>query len=149
VLQKLHSLWLDQKQPLLAASSTIGTVAAVYYRWRSPVAIASSVVLIAHEYGHYFAAKDAGADVMLPFFIPIGAFTIGFTSIKNLKKDKDIVAAAGPIVGTIVALIISGVVLIFFHHLGVWKFIALAAMEIVNGVLLTDGMRYRQARREL
>lgn len=148
MLQILHNLWQDQKQPLLAASSTVGTVAAVYYQWRSPVALASSVVLIAHEYGHYFAAKDADADVMLPFFLPVGSLTLGFTSIKNLKKDKDIVAAAGPIVGTIVALVISGVVFIFFRSLGVWKFIALAAVEVLNGLLLTDGMRYRQARRE-
>lgn len=76
-----------------------------------PGAFVMLTTLAAHEAGHIFAAKNVGAKLALPYFIPswqLGSFG-GITRITNiLSKRQDLlqVAAAGPLAGSLLALII-------------------------------------------
>lgn len=71
-------------------------------------------ILLAHEFGHYFAARFYGVDVTLPFFIPfpvpfvslvgtLGAFIRIKSPIPNRRALFDI-GVAGPLAGFAVAL---------------------------------------------
>jgi len=75
-----------------------------------PYAGALLAILLAHEMGHYLAAKRHGVDASLPFFIPIpfGIGTFGAvirmrSAIPSRSALLDI-ALAGPIAGFVVAL---------------------------------------------
>jgi membrane-associated protease RseP (regulator of RpoE activity) len=67
-------------------------------------------ILLAHELGHYFAARRMGVAVSYPFFIPFpfGLGTMGaFISIKELPHDRKTILAigiAGPLAGLVVAI---------------------------------------------
>lgn len=76
-------------------------------------------ILLAHEFGHYLAAKRHGLDVTLPYFIPappiIGTFG-AFIKMRSPVRDRRMlmdVGAAGPLVGVVVAipLLIAGLYL--------------------------------------
>jgi membrane-associated protease RseP (regulator of RpoE activity) len=73
-------------------------------------------ILLAHEFGHYLAAKKHGLNVTLPYFIPappiIGTFG-AFIKMRSPVRDRRMlmdVGAAGPLVGVVVAipLLIAG-----------------------------------------
>lgn len=73
-------------------------------------------ILLAHEFGHYLAAKRHGLNVTLPYFIPapsiIGTFG-AFIKMRSPVRDRRMlmdVGAAGPLVGVAVAipLLIAG-----------------------------------------
>jgi membrane-associated protease RseP (regulator of RpoE activity) len=69
-------------------------------------------ILVAHEMGHYVVAKRLGAQVSLPYFIPlpapIGLGTMGAVILQRepFENRRSLlqIAAAGPIAGFIVAL---------------------------------------------
>ena len=69
-------------------------------------------ILLAHEFGHYFAGRRRGIRLTLPFFIPfplnflgtLGA-VIRFKSPIENKRDLIEVGAAGPIAGFVVAVV--------------------------------------------
>ncbi|HSH00028.1 MAG TPA: site-2 protease family protein [candidate division Zixibacteria bacterium] len=67
-------------------------------------------ILLAHEFGHYFAGRRRGLTLTLPFFIPAPWFigtmgaVIRFKSPIENRRDLIEVGAAGPIAGFIVAL---------------------------------------------
>lgn len=81
--------------------------------WRGlPYAISILLILGAHEFGHYFAARRHKLAVTLPYFIPmpfispfgtLGAFIQLREPMRNLKTLLD-VGAAGPLAGLIVAI---------------------------------------------
>jgi membrane-associated protease RseP (regulator of RpoE activity) len=67
-------------------------------------------VLVAHEFGHYFAARHHKVAVTLPFFIPlpVGFGTLGaFIQLKEPVPDRrklfDI-GVAGPLAGLVIAI---------------------------------------------
>jgi membrane-associated protease RseP (regulator of RpoE activity) len=73
-------------------------------------------ILLAHECGHYLAARKHGLNVTLPYFIPappiIGTFG-AFIKMRSPVRDRRMlmdVGAAGPLVGVAVAipLLIAG-----------------------------------------
>lgn len=74
-----------------------------------PGALVTLVTLAAHEAGHIFAARNVGAKLGAPYFVPswqIGSFG-GITRITNtLSKRQDLlkIAAAGPLVGAFLAV---------------------------------------------
>jgi membrane-associated protease RseP (regulator of RpoE activity) len=77
-----------------------------------PYAAAILGILLAHEMGHYFAARLWGVDTTLPFFIPgpplFGVGTFGAvirirSSLPSRRAVLDI-GAAGPIAGFLVAV---------------------------------------------
>ncbi len=81
----------------------------IYKGW--PFAVSLLAILLAHEFGHYFAARYHKSPASLPFFIPFpfspfgtfGAIISMKAPIKNRKILTDI-GVAGPFAGFIVAL---------------------------------------------
>ncbi len=68
-------------------------------------------ILLAHEFGHYFAGKRRNLRLTLPYFIPMMNFigtmgaVIRFKSPIENRRDLIEVGAAGPIAGFVVAVI--------------------------------------------
>jgi membrane-associated protease RseP (regulator of RpoE activity) len=68
-------------------------------------------ILLAHEFGHYFAARIHSVDASLPYFIPMPYGLLGtFGAVINMRgsiKLRDAlfdIGAAGPLAGLCVAL---------------------------------------------
>lgn len=104
-------LWLHVTLFVLTVGSTWLVGGAAY-------SISLLVILTAHEFGHYFAARHYRVKATLPYFIPFpplgGVPTLGTLGavirmspyIPNRRALFDI-AAAGPIAGLVVALPVS------------------------------------------
>ncbi|MGF1519658.1 MAG: site-2 protease family protein [Nodosilinea sp.] len=91
-----------------------------FSRWRAalPFLVALLVILIAHEAGHWVAARRYGVRLSPPFFIPawqIGAFG-SLTRFESLLPNRSVlfdIALAGPAAGGIVslAMLVGGLLL--------------------------------------
>lgn len=76
-----------------------------------PYAASLMAILLAHEFGHYFAARYHGTDVSLPFFIPLPGSLFGTLGAaiafrerpRNRRTLLDI-GIAGPLAGLAVAI---------------------------------------------
>ena len=94
------------------------TLALMALPFRNPAALALGIpfsftlmaILLAHELGHFFAAKTYGIDVSYPYFIPFpnlfgtfGAF-IRIRSPITTKRALFDVGLAGPVAGFLIAL---------------------------------------------
>ncbi len=89
-----------------------------------PFAVSLLAILIAHEFGHYFAARYHHVAVTLPYFIPFPLSLFGtmgaFIKIKEPVKNKRVlldIGIAGPLAGFIVAvpILIAGLFLSEVH----------------------------------
>ena len=76
-----------------------------------PYGLSILAILLAHEFGHYLAARYHKADVTLPYFIPFPFSSFGtmgaFIQLKSPPKNKRIlhdIGVAGPLAGLIVAI---------------------------------------------
>jgi membrane-associated protease RseP (regulator of RpoE activity) len=76
-----------------------------------PFAISLLAILVAHESGHYLAARYHGTAVSLPFFIPFPGSPFGtmgaFIQLKEPPRNRRTlldIGLAGPIAGLIVAI---------------------------------------------
>lgn len=76
-----------------------------------PFAASLLAILLAHEFGHYLAARFHGTAVTLPYFIPLPFSQLGtmgaFIQLKEPPKNKRIlldIGLAGPLAGFIVAV---------------------------------------------
>jgi hypothetical protein len=104
------------------ATYECGCIPSTLSEWNGglPMMLAMMSILLAHEFGHYFAARYHKVAVTLPYFLPLpapispvgtlGAF-IQLRSPFKTKKQLFDIGIAGPIGGLIVALplIILGV----------------------------------------
>ncbi len=79
-----------------------------------PFALSLLAILLAHEFGHYFAGRRHGTAVTLPYFIPMPLSFLGtmgaFIQMKDLPKNRRAlldIAIAGPLAGLIVAVPIT------------------------------------------
>lgn len=78
-----------------------------------PYAAALLSILLAHEFGHYLAARYHGTEVTLPYFLPLPApfspfGTLGaFIQLKEQPRNKKVlfdIGIAGPLAGLLVAI---------------------------------------------
>jgi membrane-associated protease RseP (regulator of RpoE activity) len=76
-----------------------------------PFALALLSILLAHEFGHYFAGRYHKTDVSLPFFIPLPFSILGtmgaFINMRELPKNKRTlfdIGIAGPLSGLVVSI---------------------------------------------
>lgn len=74
-------------------------------------ALSLLAILVAHEFGHYLAARHHGTAVTLPYFIPMPLPPFGtmgaFIRLKEPPKNKRIlldIGIAGPLAGLVVAI---------------------------------------------
>ncbi|KAA3646125.1 MAG: site-2 protease family protein [Chloroflexi bacterium] len=70
-------------------------------------------ILLAHEFGHYLAARYHNTDVTLPYFIPFPLSLLGtlgaFIRLKEFPRDKNVlhdIGVAGPLAGLVVAIVV-------------------------------------------
>ncbi len=89
------------------------TITALYDSLESGVIFAISMlaILLAHEFGHYFAARYHKTNVTLPYFIPLPLSPLGtmgaFIRLKEPPKNKRSlldIGITGPLAGLIVAI---------------------------------------------
>lgn len=114
-------LWLALLLFGLTVASTImvggqdmdWTTGMAFFNLGSGIAFSAALlgILLAHELGHYFAARREGVAVSYPFFIPMPIFLLGtmgaFISIKEPVPNRRAllaIAIAGPLAGLIVAI---------------------------------------------
>ncbi|MCK9192862.1 MAG: site-2 protease family protein [Nevskia sp.] len=72
------------------------------YGWRYAVGFVG--LMLAHEMGHYVAARQKGLNVGAPTFIP---FVGAWINLKDMPRDAETeayIGLAGPLVGTLAAL---------------------------------------------
>ncbi len=80
--------------------------------WRGwPFAVSLLAILLAHEFGHYLAARYHRSEVSLPYFIPFPISIFGtmgaFIQLKSPPKNKNVlldIGAAGPYAGLVIAV---------------------------------------------
>ena len=77
-----------------------------------PFSLSLLAIMLCHEFGHYTAARINKVNVTLPYFIPaptlvgtFGAFIRSRSAFINKKQLLD-VAAAGPLAGLVVSIIV-------------------------------------------
>lgn len=87
----------------LSAGSMLVTiwVYSVFYGWRFGAGFAG--MLLIHELGHYFAARQRNLDVGLPAFIPFLGAYINLRQQPHDAETEAYVAYAGPFVGALAA----------------------------------------------
>lgn len=80
--------------------------------WKGwPFAVSLLAILLAHEFGHYLAARYHRSAVSLPYFIPFPISIFGtmgaFIQLKSPPKNKNVlldIGAAGPYAGLVIAV---------------------------------------------
>jgi Zn-dependent protease len=76
---------------------------AFVYGW--PYAAGFVLLLLCHELGHYFAARRRGLNVGAPTFIPFVGAWIQMKELPHDVETEAYVSIAGPVVGTLAALV--------------------------------------------
>ena len=127
---------------------SLAAVAAVNYSIiHSSIVFIFSMVLLAHELGHYFVAKKHNAKPKLPIFIPLPFFAIGLTRISKLApRAQKNVAFYGPFVGfltTLFLILLNGI----FNFMPYAPLLFLLFTETVLNYFGSDGAKYRKAKR--
>ena len=95
-------------QLVLTIGSIIGLAGINYSLLHTPFVFVVVLVMLAHELGHYFAAKFANADPDFPYFIPFPFFTVGITRVRKIRfisyNSRKKILALGPITAVLTAL---------------------------------------------
>ena len=94
---------------------TLGTMYYVYpggFGDKMEFVVSLILILLFHEFGHYFAGRRRGVIMSLPYFIPapniVGTFGAVIKSKSPFTNRRDLieVGATGPIAGFIVAILV-------------------------------------------
>ncbi len=78
-----------------------------------PYSISLLLILLFHEFGHYFAARSFGVDATLPFFIPFPSLVGTMGAVIKTKTPVPhrrallYIGAMGPLPGFIVSVVIA------------------------------------------
>jgi len=103
--------WYDYRGPV--PDSDLELVMAILpHIWQGwPFAVSLLSILLAHEFGHYFAGRHHRTAVSLPYFIPFPVSTLGtmgaFINMKEVPRNKRVlfdIGIAGPLAGLVVAI---------------------------------------------
>ena len=111
-------LWLAQLLFVLTVISTIvmgaiPTDESLVWRWADGLMYSGTLlsILLAHELGHFIAARRLGVAVSYPFFIPMPLVIFGtmgaFIQMKEMPPDRRVlftIAVAGPLAGLAIAI---------------------------------------------
>src|SRR6187431_2261612 len=112
VLTLISVFWTGaaEADPTLAESWSPGRLLEIWHGW--PFALPLMAILIAHESGHYIAAREHQVPASLPFFIPLPVLSpfgtmgaiIGMSGRIRSRAALLDIGAAGPLAGMVVAL---------------------------------------------
>lgn len=100
--------WVAPNWSNVAPSQDLSTLERMLSGWTFAVPLL--VILLCHEFGHYFAARWHGVPASLPYFIPIpisvGTFGAVITVPERVRSRNALLdfGAAGPLAGLLVAL---------------------------------------------
>ncbi len=126
----------------IAASAAVMLV--FYPYWLMVMLLA---VLIAHELGHFGAAKLLNTKAALPMFIPLGPLAVGATWIPTKDSAKiRAIAMAGPLAGTLVSVAMLVAFLLAGIPLGAWFAGGMAFREVFAATLGSDGRKFKKAK---
>lgn len=128
---------------------SIVAVAAINYSIVHDVLIfLALVVLLAHELGHYVAARINRADPSLPIFLPIPFILIAATRVRKTGwRATRRIAFAGPFTGFCTALLLLlGAIILGVSSQIIMTLLILCITEVVFNFLGSDGKRYRNAK---
>lgn len=96
-----------------AYSDAVRQMEEILARWHRGIPFAASLlgILLAHEFGHYLAARYHRTAVTLPYFIPLPTSTFGtmgaFIQLKSPPRNRRVlldIGLAGPLAGLVVAI---------------------------------------------
>lgn len=136
------------KHSLLSIASLFVTVGVSYLVFPHMTTLMVLAVLIMHEFGHYIMGWASGGDAYMPLFIPFIIFTVGITRIKNLKEEfKPIVAIAGPLLGSAVALALMFLALAIGESVIALFMLGTLGFELFAATVGSDGKRFRKTRK--
>lgn len=139
------------KSVALLIFTAAATAAINYSLMNTPFVFLIILVLIAHEFGHYFSALFHGAYPDLPYIIPLPFIAIGITRIRNFHtlpaKIRKSILLNGPVAGLIASLIIF-IYLLSNPIINPIYMLMIAMFEIILNYFGSDGSRYRKITKE-
>ncbi len=123
-LTKLKAIILFlPKVKLLATAATMAVSVAAYGSiWGFAFGAGFVVLLLVHEMGHVIALRREGIRASAPMFIPFMGAVISARSLGDNALAEARVGLAGPILGTVGALVCAGVWLVTGHDY--WRALA-------------------------
>src|SRR5260221_660971 len=132
---------MDPKYNSLITSLSAATTAAVsYFIWRNPAILIGVGVLIAHEYGHYFTAKNTGANVNTQLFFSAIITMLRGTYMNNVKKSaKTQIALSGNVNGIIGSGLSYALAKLFGQEQMLLSIIGVGIREILSITIGSDG----------
>jgi len=122
-----------------ADPSALGVIQAIIQNLPNGITFAVSLlgILVAHEFGHYFAARFHRIAVSLPYFLPFPLSLFGtlgaFIRLKEPPKNRRVlldIGLSGPIAGLIVAVPIL-LIGLYLSDIGRLPLNAIAAQDTV------------------
>jgi hypothetical protein len=134
-------------------ATLVASAAINYTILHTPFVFIVILVLLAHEFGHYFTSLANGALPSVPYIIPLPFIAIGITRIKNFKKlPNDVIKSivlGGPFTGFITAMFIFMYLLVNPVVLPTYAFLLMVS-EVFLNFFGSDGRTYRSIKqREL
>lgn len=146
--RKSFKSWLWQG--IYCIGTAAASAAVMYTLLPVWLALTVAAVVVAHEFGHYFAAKKNGVNVKLPFFIPLGYGILGGTYVKDHQPGPAMeISMTGPFVGGLVAASILIGAFAAGNTPMMWAGFWMLVFQVWSGTFGSDGRRYRRARNEV
>lgn len=127
--------------------TAVATAAVNYALMPTPFVFFIILVLLAHEFGHYFISLLNRASPDLPYIIPLPLIAIGITRVHNFQELKPnsqkSILFGGPLFGVITAISIF-IYLLTNPIISPLYMLIIALLEIILNYFGSDGSRYRR-----
>jgi len=127
--------------------TAVATAAINYALMPTPFVFFIILVLLAHEFGHYFISLLNRASPDLPYIIPLPLIAIGITRVHNFQELKPnsqkSILFGGPLFGVITAISIF-IYLLTNPIISPLYMLIIALLEIILNYFGSDGSRYRR-----